>query len=85
MGWCEGRSAGAGDGSAGCFGSGSVGAHPVAVAVDVQQRTAKLIFELTLRVDAGRAGIYSRSEVRRRALRRSPVDPNVSTNDDRNV
>ena len=66
-------------------GPGPVRPHAVALAVDVQQRNAKLIFEVTLRLDAGSAGIYSRQEVRRRALRRPPVDPNVSTDDDRTV
>ena len=48
-------------------------------------RNAKLILEVTLRVDASSAGIYSRVEVRRRALRRPPVSPDVSSNNDRSV
>jgi len=50
-----------------------------------QQRNAKLIFEVALRLDAGSSGIYSWPEARRRALRRPPVDPNVSSHDDRIV
>ena len=46
---------------------------------------ANLIFSTILRVSAGDAGIYSRSDVRRREPRRAPVDSNVSSDEDRNV
>ena len=74
--------------------SGRQWCHPLAgegfgeshgVAVGEQQRNAKLIVEFTLRVDAGPAGIYSRSDVRPRAPRRPPINPDVSINDGRNV
>jgi hypothetical protein len=60
-------------------------AQPVAVAFEGYGRNAKLIFGITLHANARSAGIYSRPEVRRRALRRPPVANDVSSNEDRNV
>jgi len=57
----------------------------IAGPVDGHQGNAKLIFGITLHADARSAGIYSRPEVRRRALRRPPVAHDVSSNEDRNV
>ena len=62
-----------------------MGPHAVRVAVDGHQGNANLIFSTILRVSAGDAGIYSRSDVRRREPRRAPVDSNVSSDEDRNV
>jgi len=67
------------------LGPGPVAAHAIAVAVDVHRGNANLIFSTILRVSAGDAGIYSRSDVRRREPRRAPVDSNVSSDEDRNV
>jgi len=58
---------------------------PVPSLLHVHGRNAKLIFGITLHADARSAGIYSRPEARRRALRRPPVVNDVSSNEDRNV
>ena len=60
-------------------------AHPVALAVDVHARNAKLILEVTLHSEALSSGIYSRPELRSRRRPLPPVASEVSSSDDRTV
>jgi hypothetical protein len=57
----------------------------VAVSFEVHHRNAKLIFGAVLRFDGRSAGLYSRPEMRVRALRRPAVTADLSSNDYRTV
>jgi hypothetical protein len=57
----------------------------VAVAFEEHHRNAKLVLGAVLRLDGRSAGIYTRPEMRVRAMRRPAVTARLSSNDDRTV